>query len=192
MGPGQAIPAALAPVELPPEAGDVPVPRYVDCFLDDAEDRVEELEARMRNGRFVPGDCRYAYQVLAWLLGTGRIRPGAAFLEWGSGQGMVTILAALLGYAATGVEIDEALVQEARELAGRYDAPARFEHGTYDARAAGLKVITAKKRTVVYVYPWPGEEPFFLQLFAETAPSGAWLLMGLGPADIRVFRRRDS
>ncbi len=70
---------------------------------------------------------------------------GAAFLEWGSGQGMVAILAALLGYDAVGVEIDEALVQESRELARRYDVSARFEHGSYEPNGAGLKVFTAQK-----------------------------------------------
>ena len=179
-------------VEVPPEAGDLPVPRFVDCFIRDAEDRAEEYGERPGKGLFFPGDYRYAFQILQWLLRTKAAAKGASFLEWGSGQGMVTILAALLGFDAAGVEIDEALVKESRELAGRYGVLARFEHGSYDPSTSGMKVFTAKKRAVVYVYPWPGEEPFFLRLFEETAPAGAHLLMCLGPEDIRMYRKKGG
>ncbi len=189
---GPAIPAGLERVEVPPEAGDLPVPRFVDCFLRDAEDRAATYGDRVGRGLFVPGDHRHAFQILQWLLRTKAAVRGAAFLEWGSGQGMATILAALLGYDALGVEIDEGLVAESRELAARYDTRARFEHGSYDPATPGLKVFTAKKRSVVYVYPWPGEEPFFLRLFDETADPGAFLLMCLGPEDIRVYRKKGA
>lgn len=188
----QARPAGLERVAVPPEAGDLPVPHFVDCFIRDAEDRAEEYGESPGKGLFLPGDGRYAYQVLQWLLRTRAAARGAAFLEWGSGQGLVAILAALLGYDATGVEIDVALVQESRELAARYDAPARFEHGTYDAAVPGLQAFTAQKRAVVYVYPWPGEEPFFLRLFDTTAEPGAFLLMCLGPEDIQVHRKKGG
>jgi hypothetical protein len=188
----QSIPASLERVAVPSEAGDLPVPRFVDCFIRDAEDRAEEMGDRGGKGLFVPGDYRYAFQILQWLLRAGRVVKGASFLEWGSGQGMVAILAALLGYDAIGVEIDEALVKESRELARRYDAAARFELGSYDPDTEGLKVFTAEKRAVVYVYPWPGEEMFFLHLFADTADAGAFLLMCLGPEDIRVYGRKDG
>ena len=105
---------------------------------------------------------------------------------------MVAILAALLGYEAVGVEIDETLVKASRELAARYDVSAHFEHGSYDPNTDGMKVFTAKKRAAVYVYPWPGEESFFLRLFNETAPRGAFLLMCLGSDDIRVYRKKGE
>ena len=186
------IPATLERLAVPAEAGDLPVPHYVDCFIRDAENRSEEVDFRAGKGLFVPGDYRYAFQLLQWLLRTGTAAKGAAFLEWGSGLGMVAVLAALLGYEASGVEIDEKLVQESRGLAARYDARVRFEHGTYDGSAPGLKVLTARKRAVVYVYPWPGEEPKFLQLFAGTADTGAHLLMCLGPEDIRIYRKKGA
>ena len=187
-----AIPAELEPVPVPSEAGDLPVPRFVDCFIRDAEEREAEYSVGASHKKFVPGDHRYAFQVLQWLLRQGAAAKGDAFLEWGSGLGMVTILAALLGFDAAGVDIDEKLVQVARELAARYDVKARFEHGTYDEAVPGLKVFTAKKRAAVYGYPWPGEEPFFLRLFAQTAAAGAHLLLGLGPEDIRVYRKKGA
>ena len=179
-------------MEVPLAVGDLPVPRFVDCVIRDAEDRAEALGDRAGNGLFVPGDSRYAFQILQWLLQTKAVAAGAAFLEWGSGQGMATILASLLGYDAVGVEIDEALVQESRELADRYDTRARFEHGSYEPGKPGLKVVAAKNRAVVYVYPWPGEEPEFLRRFDETADAGAFLLTCLGPEDIRVFRKKGA
>lgn len=186
------IPPDLARVAVPAAAGDLPVPRFVDCLIRDAGDRAEEWGERAGRGRFVPGDCRYAYQVMQWLLVTRRVDRKAAFLEWGSGQGVVAILAALLGYAAQGVEIDPALVRESRELARRYDAPAHFAHGSYKPNATRLKVFTAENKAVVYVYPWPGEEVGFFRRFNETAAAGAFLLMCLGPEDIRVFRRKGG
>ena len=186
------IPPELEPVVVPAEAGDLPVPRFVDCFIRDAEDRAEEYGEQPGKGLFVPGDYRYAFQVLQWLLRAKAVSPGASFLEWGSGQGMIAILASLLGYDAMGVEIDEGLVRESRELARRYDVKARFEHGSYNPATKGMKVFTAEKRAAVYVYPWPSEELFFLQLFAATASVGGFLLMCLGPEDIRVFRKKGG
>ena len=113
-------------------------------------------------------------------------------MEWGSGQGLATILAGTLGYDALGVELDETLVKESRELARRYDVCVRFEHGTYDPLVPGRKTFTAAKRAAVYAYPWPGEEPRLLQLFAATAEAGAFLLLGLGPEEIHAYRKRGG
>lgn len=187
-----AIPPQLERVPVPAAAGDVPVPRFVDSFIRDAEDRAEAYGGEVGQGRFVPGDVRYVYQVLQWLLRTHRTAPGAAFLEWGSGQGLATILAGTLGYEAMGVEIDDTLVQESRRLAARYDVRVRFAQGTYDPLVPGRKMFTAARRAAVYAYPWPGEEPRLLQLFAANADAGAFLLLGLGPEDVRVYRQREG
>ncbi|NLG34225.1 MAG: hypothetical protein GX548_02600 [Lentisphaerae bacterium] len=183
------LPAGLEALAVPPEAGDLPVPRYVDCFIRDAEDRAEAYGDNAGGGSFVPSDVRYAFQVLQWLLRAGALSPGSSFLEWGSGQGLVSILASMSGLDATGVEMDEALVKEAAALAARFDARARFVHGSYNPATPGLDIHTARQRDAVYVYPWPGEEGFFLRLFNGTAPAGALLLMCLGPEDIRVYRK---
>ena len=184
-----AIPPLLVRVPVPFEVGDLPVPRFVDAFLADAEDRAEEYGDRPGGGLFVPGDGRYVFQVLQWLLRTDKLARGAAFLEWGSGQGLASIFASLLGLSAVGVELDEELVRESTALAARYDAPARFIHGSYDPATPGVKTVTARHRAAVYVYPWPGEETYFLQLFHATASPGALLLMCLGPEEVRIFRK---
>ena len=184
------MPIGLEAVEVPPEAGDMPVPRYVDAFIRDAEDRAEEYGERIGKGLFSPGDARCAFLTIQWLLRKGLLGKGAKFLEWGSGQGMVSILASFLGCEAVGVEIDKRLAAESAEMAARYGSRARFIHGSYDPSAPGMEVATAEGRDAVYVYPWPGEEGYFLRLFAATAKSGALLLMNLGPEDIRAYRKK--
>ena len=186
------IPAGLEPLPIPFEAGDLPVPHYVDCFVQDAEERAEEYGDELGGGSFVPSDIRYAYQVLQWLIRQRHLAAGADFLEWGSGQGLVTILASFLGLQATGVELDARLVRESKELAQRYESAAAFAHGTYNPATPGVTLYTAAKRNAVYVYPWPGEEGFFLRQFAHTAPAGALLLMCLGPEDIRAYRQKAA
>lgn len=183
------IPDGLERVDIPPAAGDVPVPHFVDLFIRDAEDRAEEYDARIGGGSFIPSDTRYAFQVLQWLLRSGALTRGASLLEWGSGQGVLAIFASLMGLDAMGVEIDEVLVREATLLAARYDSKARFVHGSYDSATPGMKTYTAAKYQAVYVYPWPGEERYFLHLFLVTAKIGALLIMGLGPEDILVVRK---
>lgn len=180
---------ALQRIEVPPGAGDLPVPHFVDLLIRDAEDRAEGYDADAGGGRFVPGDSRYAYQVIQWLQRCGRLPPQASLLEWGSGQGVVSILASFLGLQALGVDLDPELVREAGELAVRYDSSARFVQGSYDPAIPRMKIFTAQKRDLVYVYPWPGEEQLCLRLFADTASPGAILLMCLGPEDIQVYRK---
>jgi len=186
------IPHGLVRWTIPADAGDLPVPNFIDCFIRDAEDRAEAYGTHPGKGLFIPGDYRYAFQVMQWLIRTKTVAKGASFLEWGSGQGMVAILAALLGLEATGVEIDEKLVWESRELAARYDTLVHFEHGSYDPDSEDLDVVTAEKRDLVYVYPWPGEEAFFLTLFVETAPADALLMVCLGPEDIRLYQKKEA
>jgi hypothetical protein len=50
---------------------------------------------------------------------TRKLPPTRVFCEWGSGFGTVTCLAALLGYEAYGLEIDEELVRLSRAIARR-------------------------------------------------------------------------
>ena len=63
----------LERIEVPGEAGDLDVPRYVDCYIQDAERRAEGYPEDMGGGRFASGDHRYAFQVLMWLLRSKRI-----------------------------------------------------------------------------------------------------------------------
>ena len=70
--------------------------------------------------------------------------PGRRFLEWGSATGVITIMADLLGFEAYGIELDSALVEEARGLAAAWDSGAR----TKGTRSTSL----GRRRWT----PWPG------------------------------------
>src|SRR6266705_1125011 len=68
--------------------------------------------------RFVPSVPERVYAVLEEVT-TRKLPPTRVFCEWGSGFGTATCLAALLGYEAYGLEIDEELVRLTRAIARR-------------------------------------------------------------------------
>src|SRR5262249_10584501 len=68
--------------------------------------------------RFVPSVPERVFAVLEEVT-RRKLPPTQVFCEWGSGFGTATCLAALLGYEAYGLEIDEELVRLSRALARR-------------------------------------------------------------------------
>jgi len=104
--------------------------------------------------------------------------PGQRFLEWGSATGVITVMADLIGFHATGIELDPQLAATARGLATRHGSAARFVTGSFlptgyrcrandgDARtgtigdgASGYLELGEPLDTfdVVFGYPWDGE-----------------------------------
>src|SRR6266568_7724590 len=72
--------------------------------------------------RFVPSVPERVFAVLEEVT-TRKLPPNRVFCEWGSGFGTATCLAALLGYEAYGLEIDEELVRLSRAIARRLGIP---------------------------------------------------------------------
>jgi hypothetical protein len=68
--------------------------------------------------RFVPSVPERVFAVLEEVT-RRQLPPTRVFCEWGSGFGTATCLAALLGYEACGLEIDEELVRRSRALVRR-------------------------------------------------------------------------
>jgi hypothetical protein len=68
--------------------------------------------------RFVPSVPERVWAVLVEVT-TRKLPPTRVFCEWGSGFGTATCLAAMLGYEAYGLEIDEELVRLSRAIARR-------------------------------------------------------------------------
>lgn len=155
----------------------------------------------------MPGDYD---RVLATLL---ELRaPGLRFLEWGSGTGVITIMADLIGYEAYGIELDPGLVTIARELAASYGSTARFAVGSflpegyeYRPRHGDPRLGTIGRGPsgylalrhplddfdVVYGYPWTGEEPVMRDVMRRHGSPEAILLIH-GPTDeMKLFRARD-
>src|SRR2546423_1671474 len=67
-------------------------------------------------------------------LAESALAPGGRFCEWGSGFGVVTCLAAMIGFDACGIEIEPDLVAAARRLAADFDLSAEFVCGSFVPR----------------------------------------------------------
>jgi hypothetical protein len=140
-------------------------------------ERVEQLiAAGLERGKsvdwfdFVASDYAVVYTLLA-ALQRGR------FCEWGSGLGVVTAMAEMLGYTATGVEFHQPLAESSRELLAEFGLQARIECADYfeEPFAADL----------YFAYCWPNRVVRTTVRFHEVAPPGSRLLIYYGPADIR-------
>lgn len=144
-------------------------------------------------------DGRCAYHAIAALIAGGQLR-GERFCEWGSGFGVATCAAALLGLSACGIESELELVIEARRLAADHAVEARFVHGSYrppgTARESvergaldGALGFSPLDFDLIYVYPWPAERRLVGYLFSHFAPRGALLLEYLGAGRAAAYRQ---
>lgn len=123
---------------------------------------------------------------------------GRSFLEWGSGTGVITIMADMLGFEAYGIELDAHLVSVARELAKKYGSDAKFAAGSLLPMGYEYRDSTGDNRTgtlaegvsgylelgrpldtfdIVFGYPWPGEEDVMRHLMKQYGRSDALLMI---------------
>jgi hypothetical protein len=72
--------------------------------------------------RFVPSIPEIVFAALEEVT-KRNLPPNRVFCEWGSGFGTATCMAALLGYEAYGIEIEEELVRLSRAIARRLGIP---------------------------------------------------------------------
>lgn len=186
------------PVHAPSPPGDVR------RFLREAERRIRRFRRHRRLPGFIPCDFARAHGVLRALAEAGRL-PGDRFCEWGSGFGVVACLAALLDLDAVGIEVEEELVEEARRLAGDFELPAEFIHGSFippghdvgegfawlaaEAAASADPDADPGGFDVIFAYPWPDEEAVTAELFEAHARGGALLITYHGVEDLRVRRK---
>lgn len=119
------------------------------------------------------------------------------FLEWGSGLGVVTIMAAQMGFDAYGIEIEPELVAHADELAERFGSNAKFACGSFipadyeeDSRdgaefyrtitdsPSGYEALDMELRDfdLVYAYPWPEEHIVFRRMMRRFGASSSVLV----------------
>ena len=127
-------------------------------------------------------------------------RPGIVptMLEWGSGLGVVTIMASRLGFAAVGIESESGLVEHAEALASRYGFDAKFAVGSFipdefnwqPESGVGTCGTTSNQLAayprlelklsdfeLVYAYPWPAERHRFQQIVEQLGRPNACLMM---------------
>lgn len=135
--------------------------------------------------------------------------PGRRFLEWGAASGVITVMAALMGFDACGIELDPSLVEAARALAARHGADARFVVGSFlpagyrwrgpdgDSRTGtlgdGPSGYVALGRPldefdVVFGYPWDGEAPLMRDLVTRYGRPGALLMLYDPSGVVQLYR----
>jgi len=201
----------LRTIELP-EPRSRPDPRVL-ALLAESDRRIDAY-IHARHGAapigFVPSDFARVESALRSLRDSG-FAPGNAFCEWGSGFGVVTCIAALLGFDAVGIEYHQELVDESEQLARDLDIPARFACGTFipedcQSIADGASDEAAWLHEggldgyaeldgdpgdydVVFAYPWPGQEGTLERLFHRVAEVGAVLVTYRGVEDVVVQQK---
>ena len=185
------------------------VQRIIEMAAEEVE-RADQHCGVVRVPAFVPSDFQLIALLLAQLSREG-LGDGTKFCEWGSGLGIVTMIADSLGWDAIGIEIDSELVVQSKRLAVRQGSAAEFHHGsfipsggeqftdelddlnwlhvtaddTYDR--IGLEVGDFE---VIYVYPWPGEVRLVHEIFDCYARPGAQLLSYHGADECHLLRKR--
>jgi len=143
----------------------------------DAASLWDEHENEAAFEGYVGSDFDAAYRVLKSFQGRA-----ATFLEWGSGLGVVAIMAARMGFESSGIEIQPGLVDLAQTLAQKYHADVTFVCGSFvpedfepDASlgdeffrtdsdsASGYDQLDRELADfdLVYAYPWPDEQGLF-------------------------------
>jgi hypothetical protein len=178
-------------------------------FIREAEERIDRFQSECRVPAFVPCDYAAAFGVLL-ALAENTLTRGSRFCEWGSGFGVVVGLAAMLDFDACGIEIERALVDEARQLADDFALSSEFVCGSFVPRGAEDRVHTAGNYSwlttesdyayddldlevsdldVVFAYPWPDEEAVVCSLFDRYAGTGAILATYHGSAEFRLKRK---
>ncbi len=138
---------------------------------------------------YVSADYMAIFEKLCEL--RGRVE---TILEWGSGLGVVTIMANRLGFDAYGIEAEADLVKLAEGLATKYSATPRFAIGSFipaefeEDFGAGeefgrtlTNLVPAYEELdmelrdfdLVYAFPWPDEHGIYRSIMKRHANRNA-------------------
>lgn len=140
---------------------------------------------------YVSADYAAVYESLARLRGSV-----LTVLEWGSGLGIVTIMASRMGFDAYGIEAEPGLVAYSESFAQAYGPNARFAQGSFipddfhwnpadgdvyrtiiDAASAYDQLdMELRDFDLIYAYPWPDEHALYHNIIREFGRTDALLL----------------
>jgi len=178
------VPLRDVPIRL--TSGDPPA--RVQDFLREAQRRIAAFQETRTIASFVPSNFELLFRCLQPLYASPFLR-GNRFCELGSGFGVVACLATMIGFKASGIEIEPALVEESGRLAADYSLPVDFFHGSFvpaaETTRAGPDANPRRQAPIdegwfecdiAFVYPWPDEERQITLFFEQRARPGALLL----------------
>lgn len=164
-----------------------------ELFADAA--RIWDEHRRAGGGRFssfIPTDYALAFDALRAVRDIGD-----AFVELGSGAGVVAILADSLGFDSYGIEIDPWLVSQSEALAERHGSGATFVAGSFVPLALRDEVehlqadfaaeidgadawaemgLALRDFDVIYDYHWPEQADLHADMLARWGRPGATVL----------------
>lgn len=142
--------------------------------------------------RYVSADYEAVYKSLLDL--QGRM---VTFVEWGSGLGVVAIMASRMGFEAYGIEAEPGLVEHSECLAEKYGPQTKIAQGSFIpdefelSPAEGDDVIRTiidlpsaydeldmqlRDFDLVYSYPWPDEHTLYQNILRRCARMDASFL----------------
>lgn len=200
------------------EAEPTDLPQPVSDLINHAEDLWTEFWAKKLNRRYpryIASDPTQVYAALKHVRESG-LAYGDRFIEWGSGFGVATSMAAMLGFEATGIELETGLVKIAEKLAQSHKTKAEFLNISYVPEGyisydhvGGTDIVPddsfghqseppsyegmeigLDEIDVFFVYPWPGEQEMMLKLFQSVASEDALLVAYLGDQEICLYRKQ--
>ncbi len=207
----------LEPVSIPSSIDSWSVPHLIRQQIQRDRGRIEAFQDRWDQPQveqFVAADFFLVHQSLQWTLKT-QMMIGNRFLEWGCGFAVVSSIASSLGMDTVGIEAEAILLEQAEETLGQWQAntEANIEvelvHGDFLPEGSeslaiddGLPSLGHLQQcayetlqmdlddfSLVYSYPWPGEDTFHRDVFDQYAARGGLLMMFCGPNDVQLFRK---
>jgi len=195
------------------------IPDDIATMLTEAGKRCDDFfEAGLgrRYPRYLPSNAEKVYAAISAIEDSGLLR-GNTFCEWGSGFGIATCLASLIGFEAFGLELEDGLVELSTQLAADLQIPVEFlctsylPEGYEEIEGIGGKDLLPPQATIsgganiettpiyegldpdevdlFFVYPWPGQEEFMMDLFQAIASEDAILLIYHADASTTAYRR---
>lgn len=166
--------------------------RDLERLWKEADEIWDRFHAEGAFSGFVASDYVEVYKALQQL--QGRV---STVLEWGSGLGVITIMASRLGFEACGIEIEPELVEHARSLAEKHGPGAQFSTGSFvpeeyewspeigdenfrtdlDGLPAYDELdMELRDFDLVYAYPWPDEQTLYRDIMKQCGGEHALLM----------------
>jgi hypothetical protein len=201
----------LLTIELPSHINTLPIPVPIAAKLSAMRSRIERFQDRWdqhRAEQFVAADYELVYQTILWL-NEHQVTIGRRFVEWGCGFAAVACLASELDWNAHAIEAHPDLVAEAKKTIDDWPARVDLQEGNFLPRGAeqlafdptlpslghaggsayDVWELELDDFSLVYSYPWPGEDEFHEDVFDRYGAVGGMLLMFIGPNEMRLSRK---